>query len=393
MEKNLPLVSVVIPAYNVGGYIEECIGSVQGQTYGNLEIIVVDDGSTDDTLAVCMEAAAGDARVTVLHRENGGVVAARNAGLGHAHGEYIAFVDGDDWIERDMIEELAGRIGRADMASVGVFQEKAKGRMEECTDRFEPGVYAGERQMDGIYGRMLYDRETGYMHPLTPWIYNKLYVCSKAKEIHKRVGRDITYAEDSVFLFLYLLECRSIAFSRRCLYHYRYREGSAVHAPNERMLTDVNRVYLSLKEAFRGHRMERELLFQLQTWVAARVCDAVNGGMGFDGRIRIPLFTADVRGLEGKRLALYGAGAFGRDAYRQLRKFGYDVVLWVDRAYGRCREEGLDVDAPEMLGQCGYDMVVIAIEDERTAGQVKDFLAGLGVTEEAVVWRKPLRFY
>ena len=100
------LISIIVPVYNVEQYLDRCVKSLLQQTYKNLEIILVDDGSPDRCGQMCDNYAKLDSRVLVIHKENGGLSDARNAGLSHAHGEYIAFVDSDDYIEADMISEL-----------------------------------------------------------------------------------------------------------------------------------------------------------------------------------------------------------------------------------------------------------------------------------------------
>lgn len=388
-----PLVSVVIPAYNVRPYIAQCLDSVRGQTYENLEIILVDDGSTDGTEHYCDEAAVLDKRITVLHQKNRGVVSARNAGIGSSHGKYLAFVDGDDWVESGMIAEMVGQIGPSDMISVGVYQEQSPDRVIERIDRFAQGTYEGGQAMAGLYGKMIYDQETGCLQPMTSWIYNKLYVCSKAKEIHEKISKDLVFAEDSVFLYLYMLECKSVVICGRCFYHYRYREGSAIHKINENMLADINKVYLSLADTFRRHPMGAELLYQLQKWTAVKACIAVNEAMGFDGRIHIPEFIADLGRLQDKDIVLYGAGRVGRDTYGQMKEFGFKAVLWVDREYGRYQKQGLPVSSPKEIPKCCYDLVFIAVEDEKVAEEIGESMAADGVPKDRIVWRRPMKLY
>ncbi len=101
-----PLISVIIPVYNAEQYLDECVGSVVGQTYANLEIILVDDGSADNSPQMCDTWAKNDSRIRVVHKENGGASSARNAGLDIAKGDYIGFVDSDDYIAEDMYERL-----------------------------------------------------------------------------------------------------------------------------------------------------------------------------------------------------------------------------------------------------------------------------------------------
>lgn len=103
---NNPLVSVVVPVYNVSSYLEQCLDSVVNQTYKNLEIILVDDGSTDDSGAICDRYAEKDSRIQVIHKENGGLSSARNVGLERITGEWALFIDSDDWIELNTLELL-----------------------------------------------------------------------------------------------------------------------------------------------------------------------------------------------------------------------------------------------------------------------------------------------
>ena len=106
----LPLVSVIVPIYNAEIYLERCINSIINQTYQNLEIILVDDGSTDNSSETGDKFQQRDSRIRVIHKENGGVVSARRAGIQSARGIYVAYLDSDDWIESDMYEELVCQI-------------------------------------------------------------------------------------------------------------------------------------------------------------------------------------------------------------------------------------------------------------------------------------------
>ena len=103
---NKPLISVIIPVYNVAKYLPRCLDSVIGQTYNNLEIILVDDGSTDNSLEICNQYAKQDKRIVVIHQENGGLSAARNSGMDHMHGEFFTFIDSDDWVTPDYCQTL-----------------------------------------------------------------------------------------------------------------------------------------------------------------------------------------------------------------------------------------------------------------------------------------------
>ena len=126
-----PLISVIVPVYKAEAYLEKCVGSIRNQTYSNLEIILVDDGSPDNCGRMCDAFAAEDARIRVFHKENGGQSSARNLGLDNMQGDYVAFVDSDDWIEPDMYRHLYGLIWEHDaqIACCGIRNHFLDGRV------------------------------------------------------------------------------------------------------------------------------------------------------------------------------------------------------------------------------------------------------------------------
>lgn len=114
-DKPYPLISVVVPVYNVEQYLEECIGSILGQTYPNIEIMLVDDGSTDASSSICDKYASEHDCIKAIHRQNGGLSAARNTGVKASHGDYIGFIDSDDFISPVFYEALYRAIEQSEM--------------------------------------------------------------------------------------------------------------------------------------------------------------------------------------------------------------------------------------------------------------------------------------
>ena len=138
-------ISIIVPVYKVEKYLDKCVRSIVEQTYKNLEIILVDDGSPDNCPAMCDEWARKDSRIAVIHKENGGVSSARNAGLAACTGDYVGFVDSDDWIDSGMCEEamriiLATGVMQVEFAITDVNQ-RFKTNRKSC---FEEGTYRGE---------------------------------------------------------------------------------------------------------------------------------------------------------------------------------------------------------------------------------------------------------
>ncbi len=211
-------ISVVIPVYNVEAYVAECLTSVVNQTYRNLEILVVDDGSTDNSYAICQEFAEKDKRITLIQQENGGLSAARNAAIPLATGKYITFVDSDDFLDADMIRYLytAMQQHRADMAVCQPEfvdeQGKAIPRGKRYTDAVIDGNHACMRALFSDCG-------------LDTCAWNKLYKTDFFETIRYPEGK---YHEDVFTTYQLIALCNRIVIGSQPLYCYRQRAGSIV---------------------------------------------------------------------------------------------------------------------------------------------------------------------
>ena len=207
------LVSVIIPAYNVEQYVERCVYSVTKQTYRNLEIILVDDGSTDCTGIICDKLAKEDNRISVIHKTNGGLSDARNAGIDVSRGEYISFVDSDDYIASDMLEHMMNAMCETDISMVVVGFWKQSGDAREYCGPTTERVVSSEEALKDIY----------IGHEIYPASWNKLYRRALFNNNRFAVGM---INEDSEIITKLLMECNRVALVSKPLYIYMIREGS-----------------------------------------------------------------------------------------------------------------------------------------------------------------------
>lgn len=215
-----PLISVVVPIYNVEQYLERCIDSILHQTYEHLEIILVDDGSPDISGAICDSYLVLDQRIKVIHKRNGGLSEARNAGLEMASGEFIAFIDSDDAIMPEMIEKLYERIvtDRSDMAFCGYRQVSQKGDI--LSEVFLPdNVLTGFEALKASY------ENEGVLYTIA---CNKLYKKHLFQDIRYPVGK---YHEDEFTTYLIIDQCSRISILREPLYIYVCRDNSIMQEP------------------------------------------------------------------------------------------------------------------------------------------------------------------
>lgn len=210
-------ISVIIPVYNVADYLNECLDSVCGQTYSNLEIIMVDDGSTDLSGKICDEYARCDSRVVVIHKENGGLADARNVGLAAACGDYIGFVDSDDWIEKDMYERLYNICEEtgADLALARFCEERKTNISKEMfTDKMEI-----LDSIDLLKISIMGDQQ----YLITDSVWDRLYKKSLLDGIFFLKGKCY---EDILFTLKVFLKVQRAVYLDSKVYHYRVRDDS-----------------------------------------------------------------------------------------------------------------------------------------------------------------------
>ena len=218
MEQDI-LVSVIVPVYNVEKYLARCVDSILAQTYRNLEIILVDDGAKDSSGSICDDFAARDSRVRVIHKENGGLSSARNAGIDVARGEYLEFVDSDDWLEPDAVESMLGAALEHQVELVlggrwDVKEDTGVKRQGLCPEKEE--VLSGETLVSRIFR----------------WQNCDSSACDKL--FHRRLFSDIRFpygkvCEDVPIMYKIVLDAGRVAMLPKPIYNYFHRRGSITY--------------------------------------------------------------------------------------------------------------------------------------------------------------------
>ena len=223
------MISVIVPVYNVENYLRQCLESVINQTYSDLEVLIINDGSTDSSGAICDE--YKDRRFQVYHTENHGLSAARNYALDRAHGDYIAFLDSDDWLEESALEQFltVSETTGADIVACRFFQEYADKTVK-------PGGVDTEFIVKGsnILSTMVID------HKLTEDVWNKFYRASLFDSIRYPEG---LIFEDKATTYKLLQKASALAYTPASLIHYRNRTNSLSNIHSMKSLVDYWKVY------------------------------------------------------------------------------------------------------------------------------------------------------
>lgn len=383
------LISVIVPAYNMENYIEQCLDSIIAQTYTNIEIIVVDDGSSDSTGKICDLYAEKDARFVIVHQENQGLVKARKKGLSVANGKYVGFVDSDDWIDREMYEFLYKNLleTKAQVVTTGRFLEEDKTYILE--DYMPGGIY--HPQEDEFFCSHMIFGEDKKIWGITPNFWNKLFEKELLMKYEEMVDDQITYGEDDACVYPCMAFAKTVSVTDGCFYHYRMRMSSMSNSEDENYLTRVNLLYLCLKRSFEKHPLAEVLIKELDLYMFEFVWRGMNGLWGIKPGIKIPHKLMDMSCLIGKRkIVLYGAAKAGQNYYQQLKLCGiHNKVIWVDREYRKFQRAGLPVYGIDWIEKNSCDLIIIAAIKRETYESIKKDLLKIGMKPEKICWNHP----
>lgn len=384
-----PFVSIIVPVYNAGTYLEECLESIATQTYTEFELLLVDDGSTDGSAEVCDRYAKMDSRIRVIHQQNMGAALARKNGVQCAAGEYICFVDADDRIDKGMIAFFVENIGKCDLITSGCRCENFPNQYIERVDALEKGLYDTKEAMEYLTANMITYRNR-YEDGLLPFLVNKMYKSAMVKEAVTNIDPSIVYAEDRDLLFRYVLKAKAICVTHEIFYDYRYRETSIMHKENMRFMCDLNRLYLSLSGVFEQHPMRESLMHQLQLFITSRIY-SITCFMGFPSDTGVFRYVFPYSDLDRESsIVLYGAGRVGLDYYRQIyRRKLAKLVLWADKEWEKYQKDFMPVSAPDEIESCAFDYLIIAVRKKDLADEIRCELTGKGIAVEKILWNVP----
>ncbi len=379
--------TVVIPLYNQEKYIRECIESVCKQKILGLQIVVVNDGSTDKSLEICKEIAVSDSRIRLITQENRGLAGARITGAKAAQTRYVTFVDADDFILNNAYDDVE-RYTSEDYDQI--FYEISRyyndGMVKREHHILEDGIYDRKRIIREIYPKMIWNFERN-----TPGVE-----CSQCVRIVKRDillnayeclgGKSYYYGEDIVITYPMLLHTNKIVVISKSYYMHRQRDNNIAPAyiSSENYFNEISEMFSYLRCAMKQDK-RYDFTKQIDYMYMYSVCLkkwSYNDYVYY----RDFLFPFD-RVQSKKKVILYGAGLVGNTYYKQLKKLDYcDSLLWVDRNAEKLQNckvmplSELDKDIYRM-----FDMVVVAIENKNVANEIKKYLIDKGYDKDKIV--------
>ena len=381
---NKPLISVIVPIYTTEKYLRKCFDSIINQTYKNLQIILVDDGSTDNSGKICDEYATKDSRIQVIHKQNAGVTAARNEGLDIADGEYIGFVDSDDWIEPNMYEEMFENLitTDADIVHTGFIREQYGLSKKEF--RFDECVIENPKNSNYIWKGLLFLQKDFF---ITPFLFTKLFKCDLIKYALKNVPKGMNFGEDRISTTECFLKSNRVSLLKNAYYHYNLlREGSYTSTISAQRIIWITKMFEQVRNLFYKYNIYDQVKNYWELSINRYMLMQLSRA-----NIIITNLFGHIDELNGKKVIIYGAGKVGYNYYTQISKTSNcDIVDWVDKNFANYDYNERKVNPINNIKSADYDIIIIAVKYKNTADQIINELLEMGIEKNKLCWHEPI---
>ncbi len=297
----MDLVSVIVPVYNVEKYLDDCIQSLLAQTYENIELILVDDGSNDSSGRTCDEIAKKDSRVRVIHKENAGLGFARNSGLEIAKGKYVTFIDSDDRADKDLISQLMDAVKNdAVDTCIGGFKRISENGTVEFTEKYDCRIYQNNEVYDELFARMLGSAADKH-DAIRMSVWNVLYSMDIIRKNDLMFPSEREFiSEDIIWDSEYYKYAQKVKIIDSTAYNYRITPGSLTQKFKPNRFEMVCKLYEELCRI--GNDKRKVVRLQRQFFVNIRVClrqekSSISGKSKHEARERIKkiVYSSTVR--------------------------------------------------------------------------------------------------
>ena len=340
------MISVIVPIYNSEKYLNQCLTSLVKQTYSDLEIILVNDGSTDSSMNICEKFKKEDDRIILINKKNQGLVRARKDGARKATGEYITFIDADDWIDADTYDNL--RDFKSDIIAYGLVEEYGY-KIKKKTNKFKDGFYEKDKISDYIIPQMLCV-DNFFEFGLLPNLVCKLIKRTLFLEMMEEVSNDVSVGEDVDFFYRLVFKAETLTIRSYCPYHYRQHSESMMRKKID--IESIKKLYFDLL-TINGVKKKTEWEIQLNKYIM------------FVMLLKIPdkvvHLIREISEINGS-VVIYGAGAFGKGIYTQLKQNKKIKELFiVDKQWKDLSKEKILIDNPERIADINPDKVIITM--------------------------------
>lgn len=378
-------ISVIVPIYKIEAYLPKCVESLLQQTFSKFELILVNDGSPDGCSQICDDFAEMDSRIKVVHKENGGLLSARKAGLKAASGKYISFVDGDDWVDRyylDILVKLA-EANSSDLVVTGHFRE-FDGKIETIKPK-STGIYDEQDIKRTILPKAIFNGNF-CEHGISTYVWNKLFKKELLSRILFDIPNEIIMGEDAAITYSYLCLAKNLVVSRIPLYYYRQRHDSIVKSIENqskeyyRLGLLINFLKTKLGEILPEKNLNKQITNYLYSQILVR-----SGGLVLNKKGDI-IFNPFLNVKRNAKIVVYSSGSFGQHILSTNTKTNFlKIVRWIDVDFHDLNVGGNKVRPLSSIKNEEFDHLIIATINPTTYSSIKNELGLMGINEQKIV--------
>jgi len=365
-------IGVIVPVFNTAKHLKKCIDSILNQSYENIEIVLVDDGSTDGSELICDEYSEKYDRIRVIHQKNLGKLVARYVGVKSVACDYVTFVDSDDWIDDNTYGKFLSYMQKGvDVISWQIIRFYDFDNNSVSLHNFKYGLYDKKKIADRIIPYMIWNYEKNSFG-IDPSLCNKLMKRSLLLPFLRLAQKiNVMYGDDVAVTYPMFTKVNTLLLSNESLYYHRQRKQSerAPYFKDEHFYKKLYLLYAYLKEFFIS---KKDMIAQLDAFYAS----SVNlYQIGISKKTKVYIFPFDEI-PQGKNIILYGASVVGQSYYKQLVSISYaKKILWVDKNYVNYMENGVRSVDEVYRHAYEYDYLAIAIKRWEVANEVKKVMA------------------
>ncbi len=366
--------SIIVAVYNVEKYLKQCLDSLVGQTYKNLEIILVDDGSTDYSGKICDEYAKMDQRIIVKHKANGGLVSSRKKGVMLATGEYVTFVDSDDWIEIDTYKELAKSLKEyyPDVLTFNFIKEHPDFSVERK-----------ETLSEGLYNREQFLHEAGKCIDNAPFfcsaihitVWSKIFRTELLRKFQMNINDDLQLGEDMAVVLPVIFNMNNIYISQQTFYHYRVRKSSINWVRRGYEYQRYLKLLSSLYEAWNGlweewQRNDRYLIYMIYYYLI--LCAPEQFMVKNSKLILFPKIK------KADNIIIYGKGVFANRLKNCIENIKFcNIIGFFDK---------MDAFQIKHIPEEAYEYIIVAITDHSVIESTLILLEGMEINKSKILY-------
>ena len=378
-------ISVIVPIHNIEPYLPNCIDSILAQSFTNFELILVDNGSPDNCPAICDRYASSDNRIIVIHKENGGLQSARKAGLKKAKAKYIAYVDGDDWVDVFYLDTLykMAKTNDSDMVIAGHYRE-FDGKIETIKPLFT-GNFNESEIKSSILPNAIYNGRF-CEHNISTYVWNKLFKRELLAQYLFEIPNEVIMGEDAAMTYTYLTLSKKLTICDIPIYYYRQRPDSIVKSIEdpEMEYRRLSLLLVFLRGKLGPYLTENNLREQLTNYLYSLIL--VRSGGLIKNQSKDTIFNPFLGTNMNSRVVVYSSGSFGQHILSTNKKLQFfNIVRWIDIDFHDMTIDNNSVQPLGAINNNEFDFLIIATTNPSNYEQIKSNLELVGVDENKIV--------